>query len=398
MPTIFKGLKELKGLVRVNEQTNFTSPAKITTADQTDSTPPAEIATAAPNNVIIDVSKPMTCTPIQLQAIEKQLPTDKYCFGTNPWENKCPITDITSCPRPIWIWNYYANNDRSSTDSTFLAIDVGCNSGYHGIQTLRMGAYDESISVATWDSALESISQGGSARCNWQKPDSQIEIKAGSKARGGKLFCIEPLGVNFDALTKANDITKYNSKGFEIFRYEVSNQIGTTFSPIADRGDGRPWQKVVVGQTQMYLGGYGACSSLAEWCTSVELVTLDSFVEKNVPKEGTINVLLSESSVDYEVLTGGSNMLQRTEYIEFGLSWKGTWANHNLIEVIDFLDKLEFTCYWAGKSKLWRITGCLREVYDRSKFIATIACVNRKLVESKTLAMDMERIFLETIG
>jgi hypothetical protein len=121
-------------------------------------------------------------------------------------------------------------------------------------------------------------------------------------------------------------------------------------------------------------------------------------VDQNVPKEGTINVLLSEATVDYEVLTGGSNMLRRTEYIEFGFSWKGTWAKHSLIEVIELLDNLEFTCYWAGVNKLWRITGCWREIYNSSKFVASIACVNRKLVESEGLAMDMERLFLETIG
>jgi hypothetical protein len=65
---------------------------------------------------------------------------------------------------------------------------------------------------------------------------------------------------------------------------------------------------------------------------------------------------------------------------------------------IDMLDNVGFTCYWAGTSKLWRITHCWRDVYDTAKFIATVACVNRNLKESKTLADDMERLFLQTIG
>jgi len=347
---------------------------------------------------------PETCTAEQLQAIEAQLPTDEYCWR-QPWKQKCPISNATFCPRPTWIWNYYARNDLNWTDSTFAAIDIGCNNGYHGVQTLRMGAYDESVTVATWNSALQSVTGGqpSAGRCDSQNPDQQIDISPGSIPRSGKMFCIEPLPINYDALTKANDIAQYQPKGLEVFHYSISNQVGTHYFPITDMGD-QPWEKNVVGQANMYIGGMSNCDNLSEdqrkeKCASVDVLTLDSFVTQYVPEElGTINVLLSESNVDYEVLSGGANALKRTEYVEFQYSWKGTWPGKKLSSVTDMLDQIGFTCYWAGKSNLWRITSCWRDAYDTAQFIATVACVNRNLVESEALASDMERIFLETIN
>lgn len=345
-------------------------------------------------------TNPKSCTPSQMQAIEEQLPTDAHCWGS-PWKNLCPISNVTACPRPTWLWNYYANNDLNWTDSTFLAIVVGCNNGFRAIQTLRMGSFDESISVDAWKTALNTVSPDHlSAWCDAQNPDHQIEISVGSIPRSANLFCLDPVPINYDAVTKTNGITMY--QGLQPYQYSVADQPGTHYFPIMDTGT-NPWEKLVVGTANMYIGGVASCDSLTEEvqkekCTQVEVVTIDSFADRYVPKEGTINVILSLSNVDYQVLAGATQVLQRTEYIEFGFSWKGSWATKNLMAVIDLLDNNGFTCYWAGTSKLWRITHCWRAAYDTAKFIATVACVNRNLKESKTLAEDMERLFLETIG
>jgi len=345
-------------------------------------------------------TNPKSCTPSQMQAIEEQLPTDAYCWGS-PWKNLCPISNVTVCPRPTWLWNYYANNDLNWTDSTFLAVVVGCNNAFKAIQTLRMGSFDASISVYAWKTALNTVSPDNMLlSCDAQNPDHQIEISVGSIPRNATLFCLDPVPINYDAVTKANEITNY--QGLKPFHYSVADQPGTHYFPIMDTGT-NPWEKLQVGTANMYIGGHASCDRLSEEdqkekCTQVEVVTLDSFAERYVPKEGTINVILSQSNVDYEVLAGATQVLQRTEYIEFGFSWKGTWAGKNLMVVIDLLDNVGFSCYWAGTSKLWRITHCWREAYDTAKFIASVACVNRNLNESKTLAEDMERLFLQTIG
>ena len=36
----------------------------------------------------------------------------------------------------------------------------------------------------------------------------------------------------------------------------------------------------------------------------------------------------------------------------------GVWKSTLLSSVIDYLDNLGFQCYWAGKGRLWRVTGC----------------------------------------
>ena len=57
------------------------------------------------------------------------------------------------------------------------------------------------------------------------------------------------------------------------------------------------------------------------------------------------------------------------------------------------MDELGFTCYWAGRGELWRITGCWQTHYGGA-FWSNVACANRRLAPS--LLQTMETVFLET--
>ena len=59
------------------------------------------------------------------------------------------------------------------------------------------------------------------------------------------------------------------------------------------------------------------------------------------------------------------------------------------------MDELGFTCYWAGRSELWRITGCWQPHYGGA-FWSNVACANRRLAPS--LLERMERVFLDTLS
>ncbi len=60
------------------------------------------------------------------------------------------------------------------------------------------------------------------------------------------------------------------------------------------------------------------------------------------------------------------------------------------------LDTIGFTCCWAGRNKLWRITSCFYREYDeRDKYWSHIACANRFV--APTFMEEMESLLERTI-
>ena len=62
---------------------------------------------------------------------------------------------------------------------------------------------------------------------------------------------------------------------------------------------------------------------------------------------------------------------------------------------IDYLDEIGFTCYWAGRGELWRITQCWQRHYG-GVFWSNVACAHRRLAPS--LLEKMETVFLDTVS
>ena len=62
---------------------------------------------------------------------------------------------------------------------------------------------------------------------------------------------------------------------------------------------------------------------------------------------------------------------------------------------VEHLDNIGFTCYWAGKGELWRITGCWLPQF-RGAFWSNVACANLQLAPS--LLRITDTVFLETIS
>lgn len=77
-------------------------------------------------------------------------------------------------------------------------------------------------------------------------------------------------------------------------------------------------------------------------------------------------LLIDTEGFDPLVLRGGVATLARTRYLEFEFHGIGPWLENRLVDVIDTLDKNGFDCYWAGKQRLWRITGCFDPSHVRA--------------------------------
>jgi len=130
-------------------------------------------------------------------------------------------------------------------------------------------------------------------------------------------------------------------------------------------------------------------------CVEVPMYNLQSYVSKFVKGTGPIDVLqIDVEGFDFDVLSGAGPVLDRTNYLEFEYSDRGTWPSHGVQDAVKLLDEKGFTCYWAGKGKLWRITNCYFDVFDSWHSWSNVACVRRTFTK---LAEKMEGRFLSTI-
>jgi len=390
------------GSVAVLTVATKTSAAPVTAAPIVTTVAPiattAVAATVAPAPVPVATATPPIsdkveqCTPDQLKKIEQQLPTNPSCFS-HQWDQACPITQETKVPEPNWLFDYYNTKIPPEDISTpFVAIDVGCGTATRALLTLKMGTRDSAIvDVPTWIKAV--IGAPGLPAADADPMEKMIApITATTTKRAGTIHCIEPLPVTYEAVKKASESTKVNQMGFVLHQVAITNKEGKQDFPVVDIGASKDI-------------GVHSCAGLTDAdkkqkCKTVQEMTLDSFVNKNVPNTNNnkINVLLVyANSFEYEVLVGAKSALSRVEYLEFALNHKNGWANpdHNLTAAVDMLNDIGLTCFWAGKKKLWKITGCSLPHYSTTKTWANVACANRKL--APVLAAEMEKAFLQTI-
>lgn len=182
---------------------------------------------------------------------------------------------------------------------------------------------------------------------------------------------------------------QYTKEGFSVSHAAISKENGVT--PFVDSDVGTENK-----------GISNNCNKTPESCVNVTMYSLDSYLEKFVPKDVSINYLsVDVEGYDYEVLSGGmdagSTALKRVQYLEFEYNWMGPWARTPLSVAINNLDRQGFTCYWPGFNRtIWRITKCWLDHYDMH-FWSNVACVNRNSVEVQDMAWDMERMFTETM-
>ena len=125
------------------------------------------------------------------------------------------------------------------------------------------------------------------------------------------------------------------------------------------------------------------------------MISLQTYVDKFIKSKGPINILsIDVEGFDFDVLFGAGTVLDRTQYLEFEFHAIGAWVKYHLTDIVGLLDGKGFTCYWAGNDRLWRITGCLHEIYATAHGWSNVACVHRSYTK---LAKNMESKFLDGI-
>lgn len=321
------------------------------------------------------------CTDEQREAINRQLmlskPTSRFQLG---W---------FTCPESSWLEEYFRDADGKRGSSAFLGISIGCNKGQDAVKLARVGSRSATFDVDRWlFMTVQSLRKhyetqkalDGVFICGRTKNE---DVDVGDISRDAEVHCVEPLPVNFDLLRETSRALNYSeSKGWHLTQAAISSIDGSIKFP-----RGRPGLEAS--------GLHDCQGSSSSDCVDVPMYSLESYVRKHVNSRGPIDALqIDVEGWDFDVLFGSGDVLDRTKYLEFEYHNAGHWSSLSLVTAIELLETKGFTCYWADKKRLWRITGCIFDFYHDWHGWSNLACVHRT---NKELAERMESLFLKVL-
>lgn len=298
-----------------------------------------------------------------------------------------PLMKSTRCPGETWIEEYFGKSKQES----FLGINVGCNKGLDAIAIASLLSRNPLLSPRAWHTALKSPKR---PVCGI--PAGSASSQATNFSQHGKVYCIEPMPSTMQSLQRTLNATPgLYSDHIVLTNAVMSNTTGTSLFPNGISGE----EGSSLGDCS---GGKEKNASSAN-CVSVPAYRLDDFYQQEIisnAHDQDIDILLIDAEgYDYEVIQGSKETLTRVKYLTFEVNLNHNWLRHSLVELIE-TTLSDFTCYWAGKGKLWRITNCLGGDTDIGKALkktyefhswSNVACVRTTEVG---LAKIMEHTFL----
>jgi len=393
----------------------------------------------------IGVGKLPMCTEEQRTEIVQQLGIDdetcdaaKNRHYTNV---NCPVNQQTQCPETEkWFKPFYEKNYHSTVSPTaseeqqqtggsfmdyiegkqdFIGLDVGCGDGIAAVEMFRMATSLPAVDSASFVASMEA--KGASredAVCPRIFSDAAAAKSEGDSAshilnRSGTMLmhCVEAAPYTAQALKDTVKSLKMEGLGFVVNNVAIGSDdttpigFGTDYRfPKTDLSE-NAWDKIRVGDGNKNVHSCGSHllkqkrNEKAGKCVKIKTMTLDDYVEKEM-KIGP-NTPLNYLKIDtrgfenFLMFNGGQKTLKRTEFLEFRFGGNYGWRDdHQSLDMaISTLDGYGFNCYWMGKeNKLWRITNCWLDQYDRARLMGRVACVHRSQV---FLGFVMEHVFAD---
>eukprot|EP00547_Thalassionema_nitzschioides_P007172 CAMPEP_0194218232 /NCGR_PEP_ID=MMETSP0156-20130528/23286_1 /TAXON_ID=33649 /ORGANISM="Thalassionema nitzschioides, Strain L26-B" /LENGTH=340 /DNA_ID=CAMNT_0038947513 /DNA_START=241 /DNA_END=1263 /DNA_ORIENTATION=- len=332
------------------------------------------------------------CNDDQMIVISRQLEFNTCNFTSQcggMFGKCCGIIRETRCPQSSWLHDYYREDYRLREDNdVFVGLSIGCNKGFDAINTARMGMnspkFDKMLYIDTLKKKLPHIDGGA---CG-QMHDLQFDLLPNEPPRSGEMHCVEPMPSTSNALSSTTTALGLDQglDQFRVFKAAISSSNGIVKFPSPDSP---------LGFFGLEIARVDTCDEKPETCKDVPMFSLQTYVNNFVKSTGPINILsIDVEGLDFDVLFGAGDVLDRTEYIEFEYHVVGHWFNYHLMDAVRLLDGKGFTCYWAGKEKLWRITGCYHDYYNTFKGWSNVVCAHRS---QHKLATKMETLFLKTL-
>ena len=360
------------------------------------------------------------------------------------------ISSETKCPdSTAWLDKYLQQTffpTEYDGKRPLIAISLGCNKGDDAVDTLqKLSRGGCNVSVPEFRSAFAHqaslmngyLTQKSNASLLGKRPLKRACPDCSSPENGGLysftekeitdvfVHCVEAMPTTAWILQQSAGTFPLFKDKFVVTHAAMSAKDGKMYFPTA-----------LAGIEHL---GLGHCMDPAKRdsasCQLVPALTVDTFVRERVIAQSTIlqsavqadraeyraitksatddkissawnnyrprfmidMLMVDVEGYDWQVLgQGGANWtLRHTRYLEFEYHGTGAWNHDKLSVAIEYLDRLGYTCYWAGRGRLVRITGCFQgymEVHEWSN----VACVNRYL--QPNLALQMETVYKETLA
>jgi FkbM family methyltransferase len=269
----------------------------------------------------------------------------------------------TRCPKEKWL-NDWRRELSKTRQNSFSFFEVGCNKATDAILMLRLFTQNEKVDLDVW------LRETGFTNfaCEIDK-DLWVDIK-GEKLHGishYQHYCIEPVAENFDTVDIISKKLGYDRLGLRVHQMALSSTDLPSMVqfPRAEKGVEVIGIDVGFRNNDTY---------------EVPVTTLDKFVLNNGVLQMDALKVDTEGN-DPRVLLGATKalLLLKPSYVMFENHNIGHWETYQLKDLIDFLDGLSYTCFWAThKATLVQITNCWHEAYETMKGWSNIACFNRQ--------------------
>jgi len=292
---------------------------------------------------------------IQQPPLHKTIPP-LSCF---PQKERAKIAK-SNCPNnDEWLRRF---SQEVTTKQTIVV--VGCNKGVDAVRLFAQ--YDTRPSpfrLKDWQDELSKLTQGRvRGACNQVFNTAELAKPTKPINELPDVYCIEPMPANVQLLKRLTKETNLPPQ-FRIMPYAISGSRWPTqiSCPSATPGTENLGLAHTAGRSDN---------------VNVTVHTIDELFQTS-----KVDMLLIDTEGnDPLALLGAPVVLQTVSYLEFENHGVGEWKTFKLRTIIDYLDNLDFDCWWTlNNGGLVRITRCWHEDYAGNAFKtwSNIGCAKR---------------------
>jgi len=318
--------------------------------------------------------------PVETQPVETQpVETHNFPFFEEEKVEACSSeqirrnldifrTESTTCPSEPWYWEWQEN---LSVDE-FVYIEIGCNKGTDALMNLKAFTRSKIVDIKHW----QKYTNLGGFACPFDIERWELIIKKSKRgAKRYKHLCIEAAAENAKPVQAAAALLGLDKLGLYVQHAAVSstNVPSTVKFPV-----------ILPGQENI---GIGTDNQIYKDFYDVEVFTVDQLITLHKIKQVDVLKIDTEGN-DPRVLIGAVKTLSmmKPSYVTFENHGIGHWETFHLEDTIDFLNALDYECFWATNSgKLIRITSCWSSEYGAVKTWSNVACYHRKNDDLKVI-------------
>mmetsp|Transcript_15111 Transcript_15111/g.37135 ORF Transcript_15111/g.37135 Transcript_15111/m.37135 type:complete len:360 (-) Transcript_15111:320-1399(-) len=268
----------------------------------------------------------------------------------------------TTCPSEPWYWDW----QESLSAGTFVYVEIGCNKGTDALLNVRAFTADASADIDNWLAHTNMSKLKPACPYDFERW-SIVRNRTARSVRVYKHLCIEAARENALPAARASKKMKLDVLGLHVLHLAVSSSTVPTKAkfPIVPAGK----ESVGLGTDHSRYGNF----------YDVEVINVDYLVRQQRLERVDVLKVDTEGN-DPLVLIGAVNTLTtlKPSYLQFENHGVGHWKTFDLKDVIDLLDGMSYTCFWATNSnKLIRITWCWSPYYNLVKRWSNVVCYHR---------------------